>query len=52
MKTAEQRRLEHRLFCVREARSRGRSSWARDFWSMVEKNLVRRYNLQQGVRNV
>jgi hypothetical protein len=52
MKTAEQRRLEHRLFCVREARHRGRSSWARDFWTIVEKSLVRHYNFQQGEKNV
>jgi len=52
MKTAEQRRLEHRLFCVREARNRGRSRWSRDFWDLTEKSLVRRYNLKQGVKNV
>lgn len=50
-KSIEQRQLEHRLFCVREARDRGRSSWSWNHWRTIENILIRRYNIQQGLKN-
>ena len=50
-KSIEQRKFEQRVWCVREARDRGRSSWSWNHWRTVENILVRRYKIQQGLKN-
>jgi hypothetical protein len=36
-------RLGRRIDAVRQARYSGRSKWAFDYWSLVEKQLMRRF---------
>ena len=45
----EYQKLQHRLTVVREARFRGTSRWARDFWENTERGLIRHFNQSQGV---
>ena len=45
----EYQKLQHRLFLIREARFRGRSTWACDYWSRAEIQLIKRFNHTQGV---
>lgn len=45
----EYQKLQHRLFLIREARFRGHSNWARDYWSRAEIQLIKRFNHTQGV---
>ena len=42
-------RLQHKLFIVREARRRGLSLWSRNYWDHVERQLIKRFNVEQGV---
>lgn len=46
---ADYRKLQHRLSIVREARHRGTSRWARNFWENAERALIRHFNQTQGV---
>ena len=41
--------LQHRLVMIREARRRGRTRWAQDFWENAERTLIRHFNQSQGV---
>lgn len=45
-------RLENRLFFIREARRRGNSKWARDFWTQSEQILIRRHNTREILNGV
>ena len=45
----EYKQLQRRLALVREARLRGTSRWARDFWENTERGLIRHFNQSQGV---
>jgi hypothetical protein len=45
----EYQKLQYQLFLIREARFRGRSTWARDYWSRTEAQLIKRFNHTQGV---
>lgn len=45
----EYQKLQHRLVIVREARFRGTSRWARNFWEDAERALIRHFNQTQGV---
>jgi hypothetical protein len=45
----EYQKLQHQLFLIREARFRGHSTWARDYWSRAETQLIKRFNHTQGV---
>lgn len=45
----EYKQLQHRIFMIREARYRGRSSWAWDFWYQAELSLIKKFNHKQGV---
>jgi hypothetical protein len=45
----EYKQLQHRIFMIREARYRGRSTWSWEFWELAEHNLIRKFNHKQGV---
>jgi hypothetical protein len=45
----EYRKLQHRIFVAREARYRARSTWAWNFWSQAEQQMINHFNNKQGV---